>query len=172
MSTSRLKQVLFFAKPLIEAVSDFSFGTEPIVFDADGPRISVAICYESIYPWIGRAFVGGGSQLLATITNDAWFGRSSAAYQHFDQGAIRAVEEARYIVRAANTGFSGAVDPYGRTMVRTALFESRGDHGRCPPARSPDDLQLHRRSGRLAWRRPERRDRRDGVADAEGMRNG
>ena len=118
-----LKHVLFFAKPLIEAVSDFSFGTEPIVFDADGRKVSVAICYESIYPWIGRAFVGRGSQLLATITNDAWFGRSSAAYQHFDQGSIRAVEEARYLVRAANTGFSGAVDPYGRTMVRTALFE-------------------------------------------------
>ncbi len=118
-----MKRVLFFVGPLIEAVSDFSFGTEPVVFDVDGKRVSVAICYESIYPWIGRAFVSRGSQLLATITNDAWFGRSSAPYQHFDQGAIRAVEEARYIVRAANTGFSGAVDPYGRTMVRTALFE-------------------------------------------------
>ena len=64
-------------------------GTEPVVFDVDGRRLSVAICYESIYPEIARAFVAGGSQLLVTITNDAWFGRSSAAYQHFEQGALR-----------------------------------------------------------------------------------
>jgi apolipoprotein N-acyltransferase len=93
----------------------------------------VSICYESIYPWISRAFVQRGSQLLATITNDAWFGRSSAAYQHFEQGAIRAVEEGRYIVRAANTGISGAVDPYGRVLAATGLFE---------PAVVPVDVRL------------------------------
>ncbi|HEX7778985.1 MAG TPA: nitrilase-related carbon-nitrogen hydrolase, partial [Vicinamibacterales bacterium] len=53
-----------------------------------------------------------------------WFGRSSAAFQHFEQGAIRAVEEGRYVVRAANTGISGAVDPYGRVLRRTPLFET------------------------------------------------
>jgi apolipoprotein N-acyltransferase len=95
-----------------------------VVFDAGGRRLSVSICYESIYPWISRAFVTRGSQLLATITNDAWFGRSSAAYQHFEQGAIRAVEEGRYIVRAANTGISGAVDPYGRVLAASPLFET------------------------------------------------
>jgi apolipoprotein N-acyltransferase len=118
------KRILFFVGPLVEAVSDFSAGTEPVVFDVEGRRISVAICYESIAPWIARAFVQRGSQLLATITNDAWFGQSSAAYQHFEQGAIRAVEEGRYIVRAANTGISGAVDPYGRVLRRTPLFET------------------------------------------------
>ena len=118
------KRILFFVGPLVEAVSDFSAGDEPVVFDLDGHRISVAICYESIAPWISRAFVRHGSQLLATITNDAWFGRSSAAYQHFEQGAIRAVEEGRYVVRAANTGISGAVDPYGRVIHRTPLFET------------------------------------------------
>jgi apolipoprotein N-acyltransferase len=118
------KKVLFFVGPLVQAVSSFSHGTEPVVFDAGGRRISVSICYESIFPWLSRAFVQRGSQLLATITNDAWFGRSSAAYQHFEQGAIRAVEEGRYIVRAANTGISGAVDPYGRVMAATGLFET------------------------------------------------
>lgn len=117
------KSLFFFAKPLVEAVSDFSPGTEPIVFDVDGRRISVAICYEAIYPGLARDFVANGSQLLATITNDAWFGRSSAAYQHFEQAGLRAVEEGRYVVRAANTGISGAVDPYGRTLVSTPLFE-------------------------------------------------
>jgi apolipoprotein N-acyltransferase len=117
-----LKRLLFFVGPLIQAVSDFSAGTEPVVFEADGRRFSVAICYESVYPWIARAFVSRGSQLLITITNDAWFKQSSAAYQHFEQGAIRAVEEGRYVVRAANTGISGAVDPYGRVLTRTELF--------------------------------------------------
>jgi apolipoprotein N-acyltransferase len=117
-----LKSLLFFVGPLVEAVSDFSAGDSPVVLEAGGRRISVAICYESVYPWIARAFVANGSQLLATITNDAWFGRSSAAYQHFEQGAIRAVEQARYVVRAANTGISGAVDPYGRVLSATPLF--------------------------------------------------
>jgi apolipoprotein N-acyltransferase len=117
-----LKKLLFFVGPLIEAVSDFSAGTDPVVFDVDGRRVSVAICYESVYPWISRQFVQRGSQLLATITNDAWFGTSSAAPQHFEQGALRAIEQGRYVVRSANTGISGAVDPYGRTIATTPLF--------------------------------------------------
>ena len=52
-----LKQVLFFVGPLVEAVSDFSAGEEPVVFDVDGGRLSVAICYESIYPDLAQAFV-------------------------------------------------------------------------------------------------------------------
>ena len=118
-----LKQVLFFVGPLIEAVSDFSPGEEAVVFDVDGRALSVSICYESVYPALSRSFVQRGSQLLVTITNDAWFGRSSAAFQHFEMGAMRAVEQGRYMVRAANTGISGAVDPYGRVLATTNLFE-------------------------------------------------
>jgi apolipoprotein N-acyltransferase len=106
-------------------VSNFTPGAQPVVFDlGGGRRASVAICYESVSPWLARAFVDRGSQLLANITNDAWFGRSSAAWQHFDQGALRAVEQGRYVVRAANTGISGAVDPYGRVLTATNLFET------------------------------------------------
>jgi len=83
----------------------------------------VAICYEVVYPWIPRAFAAGGAELLTTITNDAWFGRSSAPYQHFAQASVRAVENGRYLVRSANTGISGVVDPYGRTLLTTPLFE-------------------------------------------------
>jgi apolipoprotein N-acyltransferase len=60
---------------------------------------------------------------LTTITNDAWFGRSSAPYQHFEQASVRAVEQGRYLVRAANTGISGVVDPYGRVLQASPLFE-------------------------------------------------
>jgi apolipoprotein N-acyltransferase len=117
------KSLLFFVGPLVDKVSDFTPGTEATVFDADGRRMSVAICYESVYPSLAREFVANGSTLLATITNDAWFGRTSAPYQHFQLGAIRAVEQARYLVRAANTGISGAIDPYGRVLAETPLFE-------------------------------------------------
>ena len=63
-----------------------------------------------------------GSALLTTITNDAWFGRSSAPWQHFAMAAMRAVEQGRYLVRAANTGISGVVDPYGRVLLQGGLF--------------------------------------------------
>jgi apolipoprotein N-acyltransferase len=118
------RNLLFFLSRLVESVGDFTPGATPNVLDSDGRRIGVSICYESVYPWISRAFVQRGSRLLATITNDAWFGRTSAVYQHFEQGSIRAIEEGRYFIRAANTGISGAVDPYGRTITRTNLQET------------------------------------------------
>jgi apolipoprotein N-acyltransferase len=125
-----LKRLLFFVAPLVEQVSDFAPGTDPVILDlgaggqgGSGGHVSVSICYESVYPAIARTFVQRGSELLVTITNDAWFGRSSAAYQHFDQGVLRAIEEGRYMVRAANTGVSGVVDPYGRVVAETPLFE-------------------------------------------------
>jgi apolipoprotein N-acyltransferase len=118
------RSLLFFVGRLVESVGDFTPGAAPVVLDAGGWRVGVSICYESVYPWISRAFVRRGSRLLATITNDAWFGRTSAPYQHFEQGALRAIEEGRYFIRAANTGISGAVDPYGRTIRRTSLFET------------------------------------------------
>jgi apolipoprotein N-acyltransferase len=118
-----LKSLLFFVGPLVEKVSDFSPGTEPLVLEAGGVRTGVAICYEVVYPWITRAFAMRGAELLTTITNDAWFGRSSAPYQHFEQASVRAVEQGRFLVRAANTGISGVVDPYGRSRLETALYE-------------------------------------------------
>jgi apolipoprotein N-acyltransferase len=118
------RRLLFFVGPMIESVGDFTPGHELKVFNAEGSHFSVAICYESVYARMAQAFVDGGSELLLTITNDAWFNRSSAAPQHFEQAALRAVEQGRYLARAANTGISGAVDPYGRTLVRTPLFET------------------------------------------------
>ena len=123
------KKLLFFVGPLVEAVSDFTAGTEPVVLDANGRTVSVAICYEvDLSRGSSRAFVLRGSELLATITNDAWFGRSSAAVSAFRQGAIRAVEEGRYVVRAANTGISGAVDPYGRVLAQDAAVRDGRGH--------------------------------------------
>ena len=118
------KRVLFFVGPLVDAVSDFTPGTEPLTLPVQGHRVSTAICYEVIYGSLIRAFVQRGSELLTTITNDAWYGRSSAAYQHWQQASLRAVEEGRYLARAANTGISGFIDPYGRILQQSNMFES------------------------------------------------
>jgi apolipoprotein N-acyltransferase len=119
-----IRSVLFFAAPLVETVSDFSPGSEVTVLPVGSHRLSVAICYEVVFPSLARQAVIGGSELLTTITNDAWYGWSSAPYQHFEQAAVRAVEQGRYLLRAANTGISGIVDPYGRVVERTRLFET------------------------------------------------
>jgi apolipoprotein N-acyltransferase len=118
-----LATLLFFVGPIVDAVSPFTPGEDPVLLPVDGRMASTAICYEVIFPSLIRRFVLDGSQLLTTITNDAWYGRSSAAYQHWDQAAMRAIEQGRYLARAANTGISGVVDPYGRVLVRTDLFE-------------------------------------------------
>ncbi|MAG72343.1 MAG: apolipoprotein N-acyltransferase [Acidobacteria bacterium] len=118
-----LRRWLFFAGRLVAGVADFTPGTDPVTFSVDGHRLGTAICYEVVYPDLIRSFVTGGSELLTTITNDAWFGETSAPHQHFAQAAMRAVEQGRYLVRSANTGISGVVDPYGRVLARTELFE-------------------------------------------------
>jgi apolipoprotein N-acyltransferase len=118
-----LKRLLFFAAPLVEAVSDFSPGERAVVMPLGNHTLSTAICYEIVYPDLVADFVQHGSQLLTTITNDAWYGESSAPYQHFEQAALRAVEQGRYLIRAANTGISGIVDPYGRVVVASPIFE-------------------------------------------------
>jgi apolipoprotein N-acyltransferase len=118
------KRIFFFAAPLVEAVSDFSAGETATLLPVGAHKISTAICYEVVYPDLVRQFVVGGSELLTTITNDAWFGATSAPYQHFEQASMRAIEEGRYLVRAANTGVSGIVDPYGRVLEKTSIFQA------------------------------------------------
>jgi apolipoprotein N-acyltransferase len=119
-----LKRLLFFVGPLVEAVSDFSAGGDPVLLPVAGHMASTAICYEVIYSSLIRSFVVRGSELLTTITNDAWYGWSSAAYQHWEQASMRAIEEGRYLARAANTGISGFVDPYGRVLQKSNMFQS------------------------------------------------
>ena len=118
-----LQRLLFFVGPIVEAVSNFTPGDQPVLLPVGDRLVSTAICYEVIYGNLIRRFVRDGSELLTTITNDAWYGWSSAAYQHWDQAAMRAIENGRYLARAANTGVSGFVDPYGRVLQKSNLFE-------------------------------------------------
>ena len=74
------------------------------------------------FPDLVRQPVKNGARFLVNITNDAWFGQSAASYQHMAMGALRAVENRVPIVRAANTGISGVIDPDGRLRDTTRLF--------------------------------------------------
>jgi apolipoprotein N-acyltransferase len=116
------KRLFFFMERLVQAVSDFTPGDESTLLSVDGHPVSTSICYEVVYPALVRQFVQNGSELLTTITNDAWFGQTSAPYQHFAQASLRAIENGRYLVRSANTGISGIVDPYGRVLEESRIF--------------------------------------------------
>jgi apolipoprotein N-acyltransferase len=116
--------LLTFVGPLVDAVSAFSPGQQVTMLPVKGHMVSTAICYEVVYPHLMRDGVRLGAELLTTITNDAWYGQTSAPWQHFDLASMRAIEQGRYLARAANTGISGIVDPYGRVTVRTELFET------------------------------------------------
>jgi apolipoprotein N-acyltransferase len=120
-----LQRLLFFVQPIVQSVSNFTPGEAPVLLPVGSHRVSTAICYEVVFGSLIRRFVTDGSELLTTITNDAWYGRSSAAYQHWDQASMRAIENGRYLARAANTGVSGFVDPYGRVLQKSALFEQK-----------------------------------------------
>jgi apolipoprotein N-acyltransferase len=119
-----LKSVLFFVDKLVEGgAGDFTPGRSMVMLPTRFGPISTAICYEIVYPGLVRSAVLAGSQLLTTVTNDAWYGYSSAPYQHFLQASMRSIEEGRYLARAANTGISGFVDPYGRVVQQSRIFE-------------------------------------------------
>src|SRR5207253_1787955 len=118
-----LKDWLTFVGPLVRAIGrGFDAGDTLTLLPLGTHQVSTAICYEIIYPDLVRRFVSEGSELLTTITNDSWFGATSAPYQHFEQASMRAIEEGRYLVRSANTGVSGIVDPYGHVLARTGIF--------------------------------------------------
>ncbi len=118
-----LQQLLFFVGPLVQQVGGFTAGRDMVLLPTSHGPISTAICYEIVFPRLVGESVARGTQLLTTMTNDAWYGRSSAPYQHFLQARMRSIEQGRYLARAANTGITGFVDPYGRVLAHTDIFE-------------------------------------------------
>ncbi len=106
--------------------ADYSAGDTMTVMSLPHcPRFSVLICYEAIFPELARLAVNKGAEMLLNITNDGWFGRSGAPYQHLAMAGMRSVENRVWLVRAANTGISAAFDPTGR-MVRQIPLDKQG----------------------------------------------
>jgi apolipoprotein N-acyltransferase len=106
------------------------------IADAAGPRFSPLICYEVIFPG-AVADAAERPGWLLNVTNDAWFGSSIGPHQHFQQARMRAIEEGLPLARAANTGISAVVDPYGRVLKSLALGTSGVLDSRLPSALPP-----------------------------------
>jgi apolipoprotein N-acyltransferase len=113
---------LFFVNKITDGVGNFKGGTRETVFEIPGYRFGNLICFEVIFPELFRKFVNQGAAFMTTMTNDAWFGDSSAPYQHFSMVVFRAVENRTPIARAANTGISGFIDTRGNILLASPLF--------------------------------------------------
>jgi apolipoprotein N-acyltransferase len=97
-------------------------GEKTVLFRLPRGRFGVLICFEVIFPELCRESVRQGANFMVTITNDAWFGKTSAPHQHLSQATFRAIENRVWLVRAANTGISAFIDPWGRIIKPSGLF--------------------------------------------------
>lgn len=116
------KKLFFFAKKLTAPVGEFLAGKGFHPIQVKDFKVGPLICYEDVFPEISREFVVNGANLLINMTNDAWYGWTSAAYQHLAISIFRAVENRRYVVRATNTGVTAVIDPKGIVELETRLF--------------------------------------------------
>jgi len=143
-----LQDLLWFVEKLTAEAGNFSQGeTGAVPLQFEDHKTGVLICFEILFPDISRAFVLNGADILTTITNDAWFGRTSAPAQHFAIAVLRAVENRRSLVRAANTGISGFIDPAGRITATTGLFTATALTRNVPVL---DQLTFYTRYGDIA----------------------
>jgi len=110
-------------KKWIQGVGDFEAGEKIEPLCTQGVCFGVLICYEAILDGISRDFINRGASFLVNITNDVWFGDTNCPEQHLMLAAFRAVENRVWLVRVANTGISAFVDPVGRILGRTPLYE-------------------------------------------------
>jgi apolipoprotein N-acyltransferase len=117
------KKALFFIKKMVAPIGNFAAGSDARPLFTDGYQLGGLICYEDIFPEIARKMSANGANILTAITNDAWFGNTSAPYQHLAISVFRAVENRRWLVKAANTGVSAVVDATGRVISKTGIFE-------------------------------------------------
>jgi len=117
-----LKRFFPFINKMVAGIGDFSSGKTISLLRLPEASFGVLICYEIIFPDLTRRFVKQGAQFLVNITNDAWFGKTSAPYQHLSMAVVRAIENRRCIARAANTGISAFIDATGEIKSTTELF--------------------------------------------------
>ena len=117
-----LKKWLPFMGKIVEHVGDFQAGKKGETLLWGNTRLGILICFEIIFPDLSRIATDHGARLLINLTNDAWYGKTSAPYQHFSMSIFRAVENRRALVRSANTGISGFIDPVGKSYGETDIY--------------------------------------------------
>jgi apolipoprotein N-acyltransferase len=115
-----LRRWLVLAEKLTAEIGDFVPGSKLVVSQMEGGRMSGLICYEVIFPDLVRRFVRNGAEVLVNISNDGWYGSSAARYQHLLIARMRAIENARYLLRATNTGITAVIRPDGRVTAELA----------------------------------------------------
>jgi apolipoprotein N-acyltransferase len=113
----------YFVNRVVPGFGDMFAGTRQTLFEVKGAKLGVLICYESVFPDLTRKEVDKGADILVNITNDAWYGDSSAPYQTLAMAAMRSVETKVPMIRCANTGISAIITPTGEITARTPLFQ-------------------------------------------------
>ncbi len=117
-----LRRFFPFIGKMVPMVGDFVEGPPGRVLSMPETNLGTLICFESIFPYLSRAMVQNGAGILVNITNDAWFGRTSAPYQHLAMSVTRAVENRVSLARAANTGISALAAPDGSIIWQSDLY--------------------------------------------------
>lgn len=118
-----LRSILFFVDKLVAGIGDYVPGEKPLKAKTSVGSFGTFICYEIIFPGLVRKSFSKEGDFIVTITNDAWFGKTTGPYQHFSMAVFRAIENRKPVVRAANTGVSGFIDSNGKVLLTTPLFE-------------------------------------------------
>ena len=122
------RPVLGWISKFVPIPGDFSPGTDaaPLLIRLPGTSVAFGslICYEDVFPQLARASVRSGADVLAVVTNDAWYGEEGAAYQHSAHSVLRAVETRRPVLRSGNAGWSGWIDEFGE--IRSTLTDGEG----------------------------------------------
>ncbi len=114
-------------------ISGWNVGKDTVVFKMnmnvknysqpnDTLKINALVCYESLYPFFVSEFVRRGADLISVVTNDSWYGNLSGPYQHKEIAVLRAVENRKSVVRAANGGISCIINPLGETLAQTKML--------------------------------------------------
>ena len=113
--------------PILEKLqfgqANFEFGKDYPLYKIDDLNFSLLICFEGVFPELSRKYAKKGTDVLVVITNDAWFKRTVLPHEHANNTKIRAVETRLPLIRAANTGISYIVNPKGKTVIKTAVYE-------------------------------------------------
>jgi apolipoprotein N-acyltransferase len=117
------QRLLFFAHKLTGKVSRFTPGEERKVFRLNGHRYGIFICYEAVFADEVRQFSQLGAEVLVNISDDGWYGDTSAPWQHLNMARMRAIENRRWLLRDTNNGVTSVIDPYGRVRQSIARHE-------------------------------------------------
>jgi|Deesub1362A_J573_1020465.scaffolds.fasta_scaffold00045_52 apolipoprotein N-acyltransferase len=119
------RRILFFVDKIAYGIGEYVAGDKYLRAETPFGKFGTFICYEIIFPGLVRKFYKDDGDFIVTITNDAWFGKTAGPYQHFSMAVLRAVENRKPVIRAANTGISGFIDSSGRILSSTGLFKQQ-----------------------------------------------